>query len=325
MSIQIQVQPLLASDYDHVKALSKLHMAGRHGAFSLAEQLDSKKMIARYVLRDCSSGALLGYALLAEQIAPMVKLRVEVVAHEGETREIYYPVLYEAVEFDIIAAAPYSVEARVFGTSADERRFYESAGYREDHRMVHYGLDVAALDLESESTKQPANVSGSSIIIRSMADECRERPDCMEALTELVLDTNTDFPTELPVHLRQPNTDTGWLHKPDLVPDAFFIAIDRGNYAGYTVLYPSAEEAYAFQGNTAVRRDYRNKGIATALKKSVIAFAKRHSIRSIYTSTRSTNPAMASVNEKLGWKVSYSELRMVNWFHSPGHGHIHNR
>ena len=81
-------------------------------------------------------------------------------------------------------------------------------------------------------------------------------------------------------------------------------------YIGYSGL---ARAPYAPQlvesGGTAVRPEYRSHGLATMLKMLALTYAHQHG----YTTavTRSVNPAMIRVNEKLGFQRGVSQVRLV--------------
>jgi GNAT superfamily N-acetyltransferase len=52
---------------------------------------------------------------------------------------------------------------------------------------------------------------------------------------------------------------------------------------------------------TAVRRDRRGRGLARALKETVIAWGSASGLREIYPWTQTGNENMRAVNEKLGY------------------------
>jgi GNAT superfamily N-acetyltransferase len=50
-----------------------------------------------------------------------------------------------------------------------------------------------------------------------------------------------------------------------------------------------------------VRRDFRGRGVARALKETTIAWASDRGLREIYTWTQTGNENMQAVNERLGY------------------------
>ncbi len=53
---------------------------------------------------------------------------------------------------------------------------------------------------------------------------------------------------------------------------------------------------------TAVRRPYRGRGIAVALKQELIVWAAANGCREIVTWTQKGNEAMQAVNERVGYR-----------------------
>ena len=60
----------------------------------------------------------------------------------------------------------------------------------------------------------------------------------------------------------------------------------------------------------AVRRDWRNRGVATALKATTLAWAAEHGIREVYTWTQRGNDDMRALNTHLGFTTRTESLTM---------------
>jgi GNAT superfamily N-acetyltransferase len=60
---------------------------------------------------------------------------------------------------------------------------------------------------------------------------------------------------------------------------------------------------------TGTRPEYRNLGIATALRLRVVAWARARDLTMLHSA--SGNPAMVHVNEKLGFRRTATEVRLV--------------
>jgi GNAT superfamily N-acetyltransferase len=99
-------------------------------------------------------------------------------------------------------------------------------------------------------------------------------------------------------------------HEFGMIAEASWIAVDGDLYVGYSALTMNARRpTQAGSGGTAVRPEYRSRGIATALKARCISWAQAHGVRRLATS--SGNPAMVRVNEKFGFRQTYVEVRLV--------------
>src|SRR6266536_5702350 len=87
------------------------------------------------------------------------------------------------------------------------------------------------------------------------------------------------------------------------MPEICVVALAGPEVAGYTGLHrrgatsPTAENLL-----TAVRRPWRRRRIATALKQEQIARARAAGIERIFTTNDETNVGMRGVNARLGYR-----------------------
>lgn len=85
-------------------------------------------------------------------------------------------------------------------------------------------------------------------------------------------------------------------------PDAMFVALAEGEVIGCAGLIPDEDQPYrAENALTAVRRDWRGRGVAAALKRVTMAWAAEHGLREVYTWTQRGNADMRRLNEHLGY------------------------
>jgi GNAT superfamily N-acetyltransferase len=61
-------------------------------------------------------------------------------------------------------------------------------------------------------------------------------------------------------------------------------------------------------GFTGVRRTARGRGIAGAVKRAQIAWAKQHGLRTLRTANELRLPQMLALNERHGYRPLYTEL-----------------
>lgn len=115
---------------------------------------------------------------------------------------------------------------------------------------------------------------------------------------ELALQAFEDIPTPRKVEITLEQWESEWL----AWPEATFVALADEQIVGMAGLIRDADRPErAENALTAVRRDWRGRGVARALKESVIAWASERGLGEIYTWTQTGNENMRSVNERLGY------------------------
>lgn len=154
------------------------------------------------------------------------------------------------------------------------------------------------LDLSKVPPAAPDTPAGITLVTFA------ERPDLIRA----VFAVDTEVSVDVPSHgTNKPMTFEDWsrenLEGPGAFPAGCVIALERGQVVGYTALRrygagsPEAENRL-----TAVRRPWRRRGIATALKRAQIEAARTAGIETISTTNDELNVGMRGVNERLGYE-----------------------
>ena len=186
-------------------------------------------------------------------------------------------------------------------------------GYTAVMRHPSSSLDVASFDFGSwEGHIEQVEASG--IGLYSLAYLQEHDPDwhakLHEAWVEIDLDVpSPDEPKPIPV-----DEFDKMLKSPSLNPETNLIAVDNssladggprfGPYAGLTCVNPALSDASVWEiWLTGVRRNWRRKGIATAIKLKSIAQARDMGGARFETGNEENNP-MYDINIKLGFKPS---------------------
>lgn len=94
-------------------------------------------------------------------------------------------------------------------------------------------------------------------------------------------------------------------------PDAMFVALADGEVIGCAGLLPDPDDpGRAEHALTSVRRDWRRRGVAAALKRCCLAWAANHGLREVYTWTQRGNDDMRVLNTHLGFTTRTESLTM---------------
>ena len=91
-----------------------------------------------------------------------------------------------------------------------------------------------------------------------------------------------------------------------------FLALHDGEVVGCAGLGLDADDpARAENALTAVRRDWRGRGIAVHLKQRTLAWAAEHGIAEVYTWTQDGNAAMRALNTRLGYATTQTGIQLA--------------
>ena len=180
------------------------------------------------------------------------------------------------------------LEGDVVESDVEAQEYLERRGYR-----VVGGEKAVALDL-STFEPEPAQVP-EGIEIVALAD----RPELAEALYAVGVEAAADIPGNVgDMSFEQ------WraieLDRPTRRRDLLFVAVADGEPVGYVSMDDNGRDGY--NGLTAVRRAWRRRGIATALKRTQIAAAKRAGFERLITGSEERNLPMRSLNAALGYR-----------------------
>ena len=153
------------------------------------------------------------------------------------------------------------------------------------------------LDLTSAEIADPSPPDGIEIV--TWAD----RPEVAQGMWEVAREATLDIPGEEDDDI---GTLDEWLAR-DMQgesddPRAVFAALENGDVVGFAklALAPESRER-GFHDLTGVRRTHRGRGIASALKRTQIAWAKANGYTALQTSNEVRNEPIRRLNERYGY------------------------
>lgn len=131
-----------------------------------------------------------------------------------------------------------------------------------------------------------------------------QRPDLERALFELARVAYADQPGRAETSFTFESWREWGLHANPA--DAYFIALDDERLLGYGYLEHEGDEWR--NGFMAVARDARGTGVAGAIKRAEVAYAKEHGIATLRTATEVRLASMRELNARFGYVPVYEEI-----------------
>jgi mycothiol synthase len=168
--------------------------------------------------------------------------------------------------------------------------------------VVHRGFRETGREIESVlavTRPPPAVLPPAGVDITSLGD----RPDLAEACHAIDAEALPDIPAAgdfVPAPFERWHAAN--LEGSGALPHACTVALAGEEVVGYAALLArTAEPGTAEHQLTAVKRAWRGRGIATALKRAQIAWAAQNGFERLVTYNHKANASMRGVNARLGY------------------------
>jgi mycothiol synthase len=176
-----------------------------------------------------------------------------------------------------------TVSSHVDGSDTDSLAFAGRHGFEEVDRQVEQVKVVG---------DEPPASSFDGVVFVTIA----ERPELLRATHDLAVEGYADMAVPTPVTISLED----WLAEEATLPEGSFVALVGGEVVAYTGLCRIPGGGVE-DGLTVVRRAWRRRGLAEALKRAKLAWAAANGIEEIVTWTQTGNEAMRALNERLGY------------------------
>ena len=176
------------------------------------------------------------------------------------------------------------------------KAFAERFGFVESDRQVE---QVRHLDGEIAVDPVPAGLEVVTIAERPELLEAAYPLACDEGYPDLALEGSIEVPLE------------DWLHDEATLPEGSFVALADGEIVAYSGLMAHDNDGVAEDGLTVVRREWRRRGLAKALKQRELDWAREAGMQEIVTWTQRGNESMRAVNERLGYEYRDVAITMA--------------
>jgi GNAT superfamily N-acetyltransferase len=305
MGVEFPIRPFREADTPTVIAIGDaIYPEYREDGWHAAEQFESERITSyRYV---AEADRVAGYGAI--RYLRDGHGRIDLMVHPEWQCGGIGGKLLERLLSDLRTANAVAGHARVLQDHVEALSFLRNRGFGERQRM--YGLKIRLANIKLDQFWHLVNrLHDEGVRFTTYAQERASDVECLSKLLDLhnaVLpswrhpETDTFEPATYEDFSRRVEREAG------NQPDALFIASAGNLYVGYSGM---------FALGTAVRPEFRGRGIATALKAHTISYAQETQVESAITCT--ANPAMLAINEKLGYRRELVEIRMMKTLDRP--------
>lgn len=218
----------------------------------------------------------------------------------GQRRRGAGTALYEALSGWAGERGAGELEVAVAGDDPESLAFARRRGFTEERRQT--GLVLSLAGISAPQVRPPAGIE-----IVTWA----QRPELARGMYEVDLETRRDIPGFGDV-AAEPFEDWMARHmqRPADSPEATFIALAGEEVVGYAKLSLTAP-ASAGHAMTAVKRAWRGRGIAGALKAAEISWALANGYTELHTSNEERNTPIRRLNARLGYRPGIARIHLV--------------
>ena len=235
------------------------------------------------VILGSGAGAIFGYR--ARRVVTVITVLA------GQRRRGAGTALYEAISRGAGERGVREVEVPVSGNDPESLAFAQRRGFTEERRET--GLVLSLAGISPPQVQPPAGIE-----IVTWA----QRPELARGMYEVDLETRPDIPGFEDVAV-EPFED--WMahhmRRPADSAEATFIALAGEEVVGFAKLSLTAPTA-AGHAITAVKRAWRGRGIAGALKAAQINWALASGYTELHTSNEERNAPIKRLNARLGYR-----------------------
>jgi RimJ/RimL family protein N-acetyltransferase len=209
--------------------------------------------------------------------------------------------LYEAMLKWAVARGCIAADTTVAEDDPASKEWAERRGFREIGRDSYLVLDL-------EEHEAPTLDTPEGIEIVTWA----EHPGLEHGMYEVFVESSSDIPGEEDAVI--PPFET-WLEN-DMsgtsdLPEAVFVALAGSEVVGFAKLsIPEQDTGTAWHDLTGVRRAWRGRGIADALKRRQIRWAGERGFARLVTKNEARNEPIRRLNERYGYRVEPGRIVM---------------
>jgi len=218
--------------------------------------------------------------------------------------------LYDALMESLKSFDPITVRGQVGEDSPHAIKFVQERGFAEGKRDWESVLELA--DFDPEPYQGLINNLREDGIRFASITELGNTPELGRAFHALFSEVRQDVPRSEPATpISFESFKKTVLEAPDFFPEGTYLALNLDEPIGMTMFWKGEASDDLYTGLTAVKRSYRSRGVATALKVTALSYAKSIGSPRTHTDNDTKNVEMIAINDKLGFKKKPAKISMV--------------
>ena len=302
-------------EYEAFAALEQLEWADFAPTVEMLKHWD-KATASQYIRQSFAveiDGQIMGRAMYGHTVWAFEpgKFYLYIMIHPDYRRQGLGTAIYQQLLAELAQHRPVKL---LVGTREDKPSalaFLQKEGFTQVMRYPLSRLDLTEFD-PGRYTTTLQRVADSGITIRTIEQLAKTDPDYRMKIYEMDRLISQDVP-----HFDEPTPPTFEQYQkyafdnPGYLPNAWFVALDGQEYVGLSNLWRNFNNDKRWDtGFTGVKRSHRRRGIATALKVNILAYAKSQGITTTVTDNEENNP-MFLLNMQLGFVPQPANLDFI--------------
>lgn len=208
--------------------------------------------------------------------------------------------IYRQLEDWAVGQGARRIESTVREGDDDAMTWIESIGWKKEHHLFESTLDLTTWEAPAELAEVLRKAEASGIRFTHLSDEVQG-----EELFRRYYDFIGVMMKDVPVFGERPMIAFDLWKKyvtgdPHFDPANVMLAVDGDKWVALCDLQ-IMESGGAYHGLTSVDREYRGRGLSSAIKVYALQYAKAKGIPYVRTNNHSANERMLAVNRKFGY------------------------
>ncbi len=236
------------------------------------------------------------------------KFYVNIHVHPAHRRQGLGSRLYERLMDALEPFDPVLLRGDAKEDRPDAVRFWQKRSFLEEDRYWESRLDPQTFD-SAPYAHLGERMRKLGVSIQPLSTLMDKHPDYRRILYDLDWEVTQDEPLPETPTRKDFEVYKKYFDTPEFIPDALQVARYGGAWRGFSELGGSEGDArHLYNGFTAVGRELRGAGVATALKVKNLIWAKEGGYTEIKTWNNARNAPMLAVNTKLGFARQPAEI-----------------